>query len=233
MRVLSNFYYITNIFDLHKFENETAALLFSIFFFFSICWDMHFVPLFFLNKRNMTTFLLMKHLKCTVVHYTSLNWSSKNKRFLSYRSLNMSFLFFDFLFMFILMKLLSKYLWNNYNFFINFFFNKNFQNSCITQSPLLIYNIVRGAGQFLATESPWKIVKNTFYFILTNWIFHWQIRFCTYYTFSLNHVSNIRELWKYWPLKDGFCLILQKLYSATILRWVDQKTSNVPKYLTH
>ena len=31
MRVLSNFYYVTNIFDLHIFENKTAALL--IFFF--------------------------------------------------------------------------------------------------------------------------------------------------------------------------------------------------------
>ena len=68
--------------------------------------------LFFLNKRNMTTSLLMIHLKCTVVHYTNLNWSSKNKPFLNYGSLNMLFhcFFFDFLFMFILTKLLSKYL---------------------------------------------------------------------------------------------------------------------------
>ena len=43
------------------------------------------------------------------------------------------------------------------------------------KSLLLIANIVRcaasGLRQFLATESPWKIMKNTFYFILKNWIF--------------------------------------------------------------
>ena len=86
------------------------------------------------------------------------------------------------------------------------------------KSPLLISNIVTGAGQFLATESPWKIMKNTFYFILTNWICYWQIRFCTYYAFSLNQMSDIREVWKYLPLKDGFRLISQKVYSATICR---------------
>ena len=47
--------------------------------------------------------------------------------------------------------------------------------------PLLIANIVKGAvsglRQFLATESPWKIMKNTFYFILTNWICYWEIWF--------------------------------------------------------
>ena len=40
------------------------------------------------------------------------------------------------------------------------------------KSPLLIASIVKGAvsglRQFLATESPWKIMKNAFYFILTN-----------------------------------------------------------------
>ena len=66
-------------------------------FFFSICTDMHFGSLFFLNERNMTTSLLMIHLKCTVVHYTNLNWSSKNKPFLNYGSLNMLFRFFRFL----------------------------------------------------------------------------------------------------------------------------------------
>ena len=67
------------------------------FYFFSICTDMHFGSLFFLNERNMTTSLLMIHLKCTVVHYTNLNWSSKNKPFLNYGSLNMLFRFFRFL----------------------------------------------------------------------------------------------------------------------------------------
>ena len=66
-------------------------------FLFSICTDMHFGSLFFLNERNMTTSLLMIHLKCTVVHYTNLNWSSKNKPFLNYGSLNMLFRFFRFL----------------------------------------------------------------------------------------------------------------------------------------
>ena len=81
---------------------------------------------------------------------------------------------------------------------------------------VLIANIVKGAvsglRQFLATESPWKIMKNTFYFILTNWICYWQVRFCTYYAFSLNRMSDIREVWKYWPLKDGFRSISQKFY---------------------
>ena len=58
--VLTNFYYLTNIFDLHVFDNETAALL----IFFEICTDMHIVSLFCLNKRNITTSCLMIHLKC-------------------------------------------------------------------------------------------------------------------------------------------------------------------------
>ena len=40
------------------------------------------------------------------------------------------------------------------------------------KSPLLIASIVKiavsGQRQFLETESPWKIMKNAFYFILTN-----------------------------------------------------------------
>ena len=93
--------------------------------------------------------------------------------------------------------------------------------------PLLISNVVKGAvsdlRRFLVIESPWKIMKNTFYFILTNWICYWQIRFCTYYAFSLNQISDIREVWKYWPLKDGFPSISQKCYRTTILWWVEQK----------
>ena len=78
--VLGNFYSVTNIFELHFFEDETAALL----IFFTIFTDMHFGSLFFRNeKKNMTTSLSMIHLKCTVVHYTNLNWSSKNKPFLN------------------------------------------------------------------------------------------------------------------------------------------------------
>ena len=36
---------------------------------FKISMEIHFVSLFFLNKRNITTSLLMIHLKCTAVHY--------------------------------------------------------------------------------------------------------------------------------------------------------------------
>ena len=77
------------------------------------------------------------------------------------------------------------------------------------KKPLLISIIVKGAEQFLATENPWKIMKNTFFFILTNWICYWQIIFCAYYAFSLNKMSDICEVWKYWPLKDGFHSISQ------------------------
>ena len=37
------FYYVTNIFDLHTFDNETMGLL----IFLEICTEMHFVSLFF------------------------------------------------------------------------------------------------------------------------------------------------------------------------------------------
>ena len=89
-RVFSNFYYVTNIFDRYIFENETVAIL----NFFEICTDMHFVSLFFINERNITTSIFMIHLKCTVVHYANLNWSSINKAFLNYRMLNMLLRFF-------------------------------------------------------------------------------------------------------------------------------------------
>ena len=43
----------------------------------------------------------------------------------------------------------------------------------LQKSPLLIGSIVKksavsGLRQFLATENPWKIMKNAFYFTLTN-----------------------------------------------------------------
>ena len=38
------------------------------------------------------------------------------------------------------------------------------------KSPLLIANLVKGTalglGQFLTTESPWKLMKDAFYFVL-------------------------------------------------------------------
>ena len=62
------FYYVTNIFDLHTFDNGTTVLL----NFFEISTEMYFVSLFFLNERNITTSILTMHLKCTVVHYANL-----------------------------------------------------------------------------------------------------------------------------------------------------------------
>ena len=123
-RFLSNFYYVKNIFDLQIFENEISVHIskkfkrVALLIFFEFSRDMHFVSLFFLNERNITISLLMIHLKCTAVHYANLNSSSINKPFLNYGRLNMLFRFFYFLFMFILMKLLSKNLWNNYHFLI-------------------------------------------------------------------------------------------------------------------
>ena len=70
-----NFYYVTNVFDLRTFENETAALL----KFFKISTEKNFVSLFYLHKRNITTSRLMIHLKCVFVHYASLNSSSISK----------------------------------------------------------------------------------------------------------------------------------------------------------
>ena len=49
--------------------------------FFEICTGMRFGSIFFLNERNITTTVLMIHLKWTVVHYTNLNSSSINKLF--------------------------------------------------------------------------------------------------------------------------------------------------------
>ena len=112
-RVLSNFYSISQIFfDLHIVDNETAALL----NFFEICTDMHFLSLFFLSEKNITTSLLMVHLKCTGVHYANLNSSSLNRLFLNCRPLNILFRFFRFLIYVYFMKLLSKNFWNNYHF---------------------------------------------------------------------------------------------------------------------
>ena len=56
--------------------------------------------------------------------------------------------------------------------------------------------------------------------LLANQILH------TYYAFSFNQMPDIREVSKYWPLKDRLRLISQKLYRAAILRWVDQKALN-------
>ena len=56
------FYYDINIFDLHTFDNEATTLL-KIF---GISTEIYFVSSFFLNERNITTPLLMIHLKCAL-----------------------------------------------------------------------------------------------------------------------------------------------------------------------
>ena len=53
------FYYLTNTFDLHIFDNETTALGKV----FEISTEMHFVS-FVLNERNIKTSLLLIILKC-------------------------------------------------------------------------------------------------------------------------------------------------------------------------
>ena len=91
-RVLRKFYYITNNFDLHIFDEDGGGP-------FKFLWNLHknALSLFFLNEINITTSLSMMHLKCTVVYYSYLNSSSMNKLFLNYGPLNMSFRFFRFL----------------------------------------------------------------------------------------------------------------------------------------
>ena len=71
------FYNVINVFNLHIFEKGTAA----IYSFSGICTEIRFVSLFLLNERNITTSLLVTHLKCTIVRYANLNLSSINKSF--------------------------------------------------------------------------------------------------------------------------------------------------------
>ena len=98
--------------------------LFIYLFIFEVRTEMDFVSLFSLNERNTATSLLMVNLKCTVVHFGSLNSSSINKPFLNYGPSNMLFPFFPFLF----------YVYFDEAFVKNFmkkqsFFNTNFQSS--------------------------------------------------------------------------------------------------------
>ena len=106
------FYYVTNIFDLHTFDNETTTLL----NFLEVFAEIHFVSLFFLNERNVTNSLEMIHLRCTVVHYANLNSSPINKPYLW--AVVYAILAFSISIIFILTKFLSKALWNNYHFLI-------------------------------------------------------------------------------------------------------------------
>ena len=99
------FYYATNIFDLHILDNEPTANLKL----FENSVEMHFISLFFLNERNITTLLLIIRLKCAVVRYANRNSSPINKPYLRAIEYAISlFLFFGFLFTFILTRFLSK-----------------------------------------------------------------------------------------------------------------------------
>ena len=125
------FYYATNIFDLQIFDNEKTTYFLKFaqnpFFFsqskkcYNLFFDdrMRFFSLIFLNERNITTSILIIHLKCTVVYHINLSSSSINKSFSNDESRRICyFVFFDFLFMFILKWRLSKTLCQNYN--VNF-----------------------------------------------------------------------------------------------------------------
>ena len=98
------FYYVTNIFDLHTFENEMTVLL----KFFEISTEIDFVSMYFLNEKKITTSPLMMHLKRTVAHYAYLNPSFINKPYLRAFEYAISCFFFYFLFMIILTRLLSE-----------------------------------------------------------------------------------------------------------------------------
>ena len=104
--VLRKFYYVTNIYDLHIFEKETTALL--MFF-----WNLH---------RNAFCFFIFskwkKHYNPPFDDTFKMLRIILSKPFVNYGPLNMLFLFcfFDFLFTFVLTKVLSKKIWNNYHF---------------------------------------------------------------------------------------------------------------------
>ena len=81
------------------------------------------------------------------------------------------------------------------------------------KSPLLIASIVKvtasGLRKYLRNESPRKITENAFYFILTNYICCWQIKFCSYYAFWLGQLWSLKILAiKRWFLFN-FAIILQ------------------------
>ena len=103
---------------------------------------MPFVSLFFLNERNITTSLLMIHLKCTVVHYSNLNSSSINKLFLNYERLSI-FFFFQFL--------------------IYVHFNEAFVKKNIEQLSFFNPNLGGGGGNFTPLPCPysWFFLNNS------------------------------------------------------------------------
>ena len=108
-RDLIKFYNVLNIFDLHTLDKETTTLLRT--------FEISTVSLFFLNERNITTSLLMIHLKYAVVPYANLNSSSMNKPCL--RAVEYAFSFF-------------------FGILIYVYFNKAFIKNFIKKVPFLI-----------------------------------------------------------------------------------------------
>ena len=113
------FCYVTNIFDLHTFENEMTVLL----KFFKISTEIDFVSMYFLNERNITTSLLMMHLKRTVAHYAYLNPSFINKPYL--RAFEYAISCF---FLFLIYDYFNEAFVKNFMKKLSFF-NTNFKNS--------------------------------------------------------------------------------------------------------
>ena len=113
------FYYVTNIFDLHTFENEMTVFL----EFFKISTEIDFVSMYFLNERNITTSLLMMHLKRTVAHYAYLNPSFINKPYL--RAFEYAISCF---FLFLIYDYFNEAFVKNFMKKLSFF-NTNFKNS--------------------------------------------------------------------------------------------------------
>ena len=85
------FYYVTNIFDLHIFDNKTTVLS----TFFEICKEMNFVS-FFLNEGNIVISRLMVHLKCTAAaHYTNLEFKLHKQAVFKLRAVEYVISFFS------------------------------------------------------------------------------------------------------------------------------------------
>ena len=70
------FYYTTNTFDSHIFDNEAKAFL---IFFFKFAPKCILFLRFFLNERNIAISILMIHLKYTAVHNANINSGSINR----------------------------------------------------------------------------------------------------------------------------------------------------------
>ena len=76
--VFMKFYYVTNIFDPHTFDNKTTALLKL----FKISTENGFCFFIFSKWKKYCSLIFNDTLKCAVVHYCNLNSSSINKFYL-------------------------------------------------------------------------------------------------------------------------------------------------------